>query len=405
MEKTARSTWPFTVALLVHISASCAAAQSKPVNLEVAIDETVRAAMAETPFPGLVVGIIRDTTILLTKAYGLADVGSGQQMTVAHLFQIGSASKAMTSTLLAVTVERGLIAVSDQAVDYLPDSVAQAVSPGLNPITIEQLASHHSGLPSELSAESATGSSEFRTQTSSDLRRALQTTEVQSEPGTIWQYSNFGYATLGMVLGEVNRLSYEDALMELVLVPLGMDATVIGHSAEFPAGLASTYKFAEASGQVSPAPALDLGAMSAAGGVISSVTDLAKFVALHLEDEGRETGPRMARLGIRCGGLRIFHKARWTSANGKWQYGLGWGGTNLDLVGPVVFHDGGMPGHASYVGFAPGSHIGVVLLTNLGGDTPAPVRELGQKLLQSTSLVLQRTLDLSVDPDDIECGG
>lgn len=57
-------------------------------------------------------------------------------------------------------------------------------------------------------------------------------------------------------------------------------------------------------------------------------------------------------------------------------------------IGPVVFHGGGVPGQASYAGFAPRSKPGVILPTSLGGGTSA-VGELGQILLQDATQVPQ----------------
>ncbi|GAB3494027.1 serine hydrolase domain-containing protein [Nocardiopsis coralliicola] len=143
-------------------------------------------------------------------------------------FESGSVWKVFTAMVLADMVERGETRLDRRLGEVFPD--AGFASEETADITLEELATHRSGLPS------AAGASPARATLDSfllaDPYRALPPVEdalaeVQPAGRGEWAYSNFGFAALGAALAAESGTPYPDLLRERLLDPLGMDATVI----------------------------------------------------------------------------------------------------------------------------------------------------------------------------------
>lgn len=151
-------------------------------------------------------------------------------------FRIGSTTKQFTAAIILDLVEEGALELQDTVAEHVPDYPG----PEGERITIHQLLTHTSGLPSY------TGFPEFQ-----DLVRdpfepdsfvaVFAGRELDFEPGSAWSYSNSGYFLLGVVIEHVTGRPYDEVLRERILEPLGLDDTDYDHHGEVTERMATGY--------------------------------------------------------------------------------------------------------------------------------------------------------------------
>lgn len=137
-------------------------------------------------------------------------------------FELGSITKPLTGLLLAAAIERGEVGLDDPVGEHLELGASDVAS-----VTLEQLATHRSGLP-ELPSE-VTDADPFPDE---EGVLVAQATTVEIPPETTFAYSNVGVALLGQALAVAAGGEYAELLVERVLRPAGMDHAVIVETAE-----------------------------------------------------------------------------------------------------------------------------------------------------------------------------
>ena len=265
------------------------------------------------------------------------------------VFQIGSVTKAVTGLLLADMAERGQVLLSDPASKYL-----QGAPPGR--VTLLDLATHTSGLP-----RLPPGLLRYALLRPGDpyawypagafvraARRSLATAAGQQP----YLYSNYGFGLLGYLLGQAEGAPYPKLAEQRVCGPLGMSATrfnatpVQGYSRGRPVG------------------PWHLGILSAAGGLHSTATDLARLLTACLAPE--TTGLAQA--------IRTALTPRVTPSPGG-EIGLAWHHALRDGQ-RVIWHNGMTGGFSAMVALCPARRTGVAVLANDGGVPPSPLDAL-----------------------------
>lgn len=263
-------------------------------------------------------------------------------------FQIGSITKAFTNLLLAELVARGEVAYSTTIGDVLGDEMTFA-NPAVADITLEQLATHRSGLPRlPGNLVPADPLDPYAGYDEVMLLQAVSNARARQKLGDHYAYSNFGVGLLGYLLGIVHGSDYPTALSTLVLEPLGLAQTGFESLAKQAAGFRA--------GSVVPAWSMD-DALTAAGGLWGSASDFGRLadsllgrrnvdLALSM-DQGLE---QVADSDIGYGLTRVWHVAY---ADGE----------------PVYWHNGGTGGYWSFFGFRPDTGEAIAILVS-GDDEP-----------------------------------
>jgi len=139
-------------------------------------------------------------------------------------FEIGSVTKTMTATLVALLEADGTLGL-----DY---EIGLWLSAGANGgITVRQLATHTSGLPRlapNLDLRTVDRTNPWAGFSFEHAEEGLRQTVVA--PASPWLYSNFGYQLLGLVLERASRCSYQQLITDRLLVPLAMSCSGVGDS-------------------------------------------------------------------------------------------------------------------------------------------------------------------------------
>lgn len=169
--------------------------------------------------------IVENGKTILDKSYGFADFGSKRELNPNSVFELASVSKQFTAMGILLSRKRNNLKLSDPITKFLPEL---SIYPN---ITIDQLVHHTSGLPDYMGLfeEHWDKTKIAVNQDIVDLLVEHQP-EMEFEPGEQWEYSNTGYALLGLIIEKANGVSYGEFLKENIFEPLEMKNTRVYRS-------------------------------------------------------------------------------------------------------------------------------------------------------------------------------
>ena len=185
------------------------------------------------------------------EAVGFADLGARRSMTPDTLFRIASMTKPITAMAVLMLQEDGKLNVEDPVEKYLPEFTGQrlvtskeggaiVLGKPKRPITLRDLLTHTSGLPSGYPAGLGDVYGQ-RNRTLAETTLAISQQPLDFEPGSRWSYCNAGIDTLGRVVEVVSGVSYEGFLQARLFGPLGLTDTTFAPTAAQQKRLALTY--------------------------------------------------------------------------------------------------------------------------------------------------------------------
>jgi len=326
-------------------------------------------ALMEYSVPGMAVGIVKADKILLSKGFGLREIGGRDRVDSDTLFKIASNSKAFTTAALAVLVDDGLVSWDGLVIDYIPEFRMHDpwVTAGF---TVTDLLTHRSGLPGFIGDMLLWP--EPNLFTTADVIHALRYFEPVSGFRSKYAYDNLLYIVAGEVIQRVSGKSWGEFVESRVMRPAGMDRCFADKIPESDmTNLATPHGIIE--GQLSiiersripQQPPIS----AAAGGVVCSLDDMLTWVRTQLKQGTTPTGLELfsveqSRELWKPRTLRNVSE-RDLELNGTHfkAYGLGW--RLADVHGfKEVSHTGTLAGMKSYVVLIPELELGVVLLSN-----------------------------------------
>ncbi|MBS1829454.1 MAG: beta-lactamase family protein [Acidobacteria bacterium] len=186
---------------------------------------------------GVVTLVSRHGVTAALDAHGWADVAGKKQMKPDSIFQIMSMTKPVCGTAIMMLVEEGKLALTDPVEKHLPEFRGQmmvayrdkdtvTLKKPSRPITVRDLMTHTSGIAGAPQA----GIGELYQKMHLTLAEAVHfysQLPLNFEPGTEWQYSNTGIATLGRLVEVASGMPFEKFLETRLFQPLGMKDSFI----------------------------------------------------------------------------------------------------------------------------------------------------------------------------------
>ena len=329
----------FTTILLVALVLA-AAPLAAQTNSSAKIDRYVQAEMRRQKIPGLSLAVVRNGRITILKSYGLANVEHRVPVKPETVFQSGSIGKQFTAAAIMLLVQDGKISLEDKITKFFRD-----VPTSWNKVTVRHLLNHTSGLgdfPPEIDLR--------REYTEDEYFASFKKSPLAFEPGTNWDYSNAGYATLGFLIRKVTGKFYGDFLQERIFRPLSMTTRVISEADIVP-NRAAGYRLVngELKNQEWVSPSTNT---TADGSLYFTILDLAKWDAALYRDKPL----KQATLA------EIW--APTTLSDGKRKpYGFGW---HTDTIHNrrVVHHGGAWQGFKSSIIRFPDDRLTIIFLAN-----------------------------------------
>lgn len=331
--------------------------QAAPDPVERA-DAIVRRAMAEQHIPALQIAVVKDGRIVMSRAYGVADLARQTPVTPATVFPINSITKAFTGVAALREVEAGRLDLARPIDAYVPD-----LPESWRGITVRRLLSHTSGLP-DFKDDDGDGSAAWS---------ATLAKPIRFPPGQRFDYNQTNYALVQMAINGLRGRPRDATLAGEQFTLAGMNHSGFGDTRDAAPDRVVSYGYRQATPDQPMVRTEIFSALHrAAAGMNSTADDMAKWL-IALQD-GRLLSP-------------AGRQAMWTPVtytDGKvGQWGIGW----LVLDRPAHRAVAMTGGSRSAMYLYPDDKVGVVILTNLAGSTPEDlVDEIAQGFIPGMTL-------------------
>lgn len=314
-----------------------------------------------TEMPGIAVAVAQGGKLVLDRAFGVANLATGEALTPAHRFRVASHSKTFTAVGILRLLEAGKLRLDDTAGQHVA-----GLHPEVGAATIAQLLSHTAGIVRD---GDDTGQWQDRRPflNEAELRAALAKPPV-IPANTRMKYSNHAFGLAGLVIAAVTGEAYNDWIAREVVKKAGLENTApdapVGPKVKTSRGHSS--KWAVGERLVIPADNCTH-ALASATGFLSTAGDLARFYAT--------LDPAAPKSLLSAASRREMTRKHWAIPDtaGDRAYGLGTihsrvGGADdgWDMVG----HSGGFPGVKTQTATIPSQKLTVSVLTNAADDNP-----------------------------------
>lgn len=327
-----------------------------------AIDELAATYVRSGKIPGLAVGVMYKSEILLAKGYGLANVEQNTPVTPATVFRINSMTKQFTAAGILLLAERGLLRTDSHLSEFVPEF------PRATEITIQQLLTHTAGL-STYDAKPDVRVFTLQRHSIAEMVQWILQDPFLADPGTKWEYSNSGYLLLARVIEKISGQTYAVFMQRNIFDKLQLTQTAIDDEQAIVLHRAAGYMPVEGKpGELRNAPIPAAGSGGGGASAHSTVSDMlhwhqALFHGQLLKPPSFAEMTRPARLsnGDVVVTTRIVQGA---------QYGYGL--VIADFKGhPRIGHTGTGAGFHSMIMTYPADQYTIVVLSNINGR-PTP---------------------------------
>ena len=317
------------------------AAARKNIETEVAADR----------FAGAVL-IVKNGKPVFSAAYGLADRGHKTPNTLKTRFRIGSMNKMFTAVSILQLAQARKLELTDTVGKYLTDYPNKDVA---SKVTIHQLLTHTGGTGDIFGPEFEAHRRELRTL--QDYVNLYGNRAPKFEPGSRWEYSNYGFILLGAIIEKVSGQSYYDYVREHVYEPAGMTSTGSEPEDKTVSDRSIGYTKMDAAAWAPNTETLPYRGSSAGGGY-STVEDLVRFA------EALQSHKLLDAL---------YTEMLTTGKPGTPDRSYAYGFEDRMVNGSRCFgHGGGAPGMNGDLRICPGPGYVIAVLANL--DPPAASR-------------------------------
>lgn len=362
--RTSRSCSLGVASLLVAVFAANVQADWPPYRARLV--ETVESMMKENAIPGAVV-LMRQGDHQWLQAFGVADLKTKQPMQTDMAFRIGSNTKTMTGAIILQLVDEGKLKLDDKVSKFFQDV------PQGDEITIADLLSMRSGIPTYSELKSFNHIMDTEPQRVFKPEELIQYGVEQKplfKPGAEFYYSNTNTVMLGVIIERLTGMPLEKAMQQRIYDPLKLAHTrfparddsslpqphprgYLFGSNEFPQ-LSPADQQAALAGKLLPNDHTNDNPSWgwAAGAGISTAQDLATYVEAL-------AGGKLTSAELHQKQLASLRPNKPDDPQSAY-YGLG-----IAKLGPMLGHDGSLPGFQSFMGHDPQTGVTLIVLTNL----------------------------------------
>ena len=350
----------YSLLLVTCLSFFLASPAQTPSFLSDSLDSYIERGMKQWQIPGLAISIVKDGKVILSKGYGVKELGKEDKVDENTLFIIASNSKLFTGTAIANLDYEKKLSLNDRITQYIPwfrlyDSTSTKLA------TVRDMLCHRIGLKTFQGDFTFWDSNLPKDSIIWKMRYLKPPGEFRQDYG----YCNSAFLVAGQVLEKVTGQTWETYVQSTILTPLGMTNTYMNT-----AGLAQRSNVAapynNLYSSITKIPFDNVDNLGPATSMVSNVKDLSKWLLLQL-DSGRYEGKQILPWQVlqKTRDANILTGSRKSSAFPTHfrAYGLGVYMTDY-AARQVYWHTGGAFGHVTNVCFVPEEKLGITILTN-----------------------------------------
>jgi CubicO group peptidase (beta-lactamase class C family) len=321
-----------------------------------ALCEHVQETMESKGVPGVAVGVLH-TGETFIAGFGVTNVDHPLDVTENTLFQIGSITKTFTCTAVMRLVEMNELDLDATVRTYIPEfRVAdEDASAG---VTVRHLLTHMEGWAGDFFHDTGAGDDALARYVA-DMGDLEQIAPL----GAVWSYNNSGFSVAGRLIEVVTDKSYEEALKEVVLGPLGLERCFFGADDVITHRFAVGHRGEGGSAAVArpwPLPRY----AHAMGGIVCPVGELLRYARFHMGDGRAEDGAEV----LKPASLAAMQSPQAKIWGDEECIGLSWFVREIDGT-RTVSHGGGTVGQSTLLVMVPERQFALAVFTNAdGGD-------------------------------------
>ncbi|HEY8388179.1 MAG TPA: serine hydrolase [Parasegetibacter sp.] len=341
-------------------------------NIPPGLDSFVNKTLQVFNVPGASVAIVHEGNVLLTRGYGIKELGHADPVDEHTLFCIASNTKAFTAAAIIMLTQEGKLELDKPVINYLPwfrlsNNYVTAE------ITVRDLLVHRSGM--------GTGTGDLlqfppTTYNRKEIVQRMKYLPLEMSFRSGYAYSNGMFLVAAEVIEAVSGQTWEEFVKSRILEPLGMNESIPNIS-----GLMSKQNIARPhqmlNGKLTRTeifPTNQMGdAVNPAGGISSNAVDMAKWLLVQLDSGRINSTKRLYESGA--------VKDLWNPVTPVpvTQYPSYLAPAQMNFAGyapgfhvrdyrreKIVTHTGGLSGaYYSRVSLIPERKLGVAVLTNM----------------------------------------
>lgn len=332
-----------------------------PAQVDAAVgklDELAGDIMRKSGMPGMAVAVVRDGKTVYAKGFGVRKLGEDGKVDADTVFQLASVSKPVGATVVAAEIGKGVVKWEDPIVKYLPwfalsDKAVSRV------VTIGDLYAHRSGLP-----DHAGDDLEFLDYARQDILKRFRFLPLAPFRAS-YAYTNFGLTAAAEAVAAAAKLDWATLSDRALYLPLGMNRTS-SRFEDFSNRDNHAVNHARVDGGYRAIYQRDPDEQSPAGGVSSSVNDMAKWMAMVLangQHDGKTVVDKAALVLAMSPQVIPAPPAELAERTGAYGYGINVGASPAGRV--TLSHSGGfLLGAGTCVTMIPSLDLGIVVLSN-----------------------------------------
>ena len=351
------------------------------------LDSLFTALQTKDAFNGNVL-IAEKGKVILEKSYGIANEATKAKLNLQTKFELASVSKQFTAMGIVLLVKKGKLRYDDKISKYFPELAFYG------DITVRNLLHHTGGLPDYMNLfEEKWDKSKIATNKDIVQLFAKYKPAAEFKSGEKYEYSNTGYALLGLIIEKVSKNSYGAFLEDNIFRPLKMKNTFVYRS-RFQPKKVDNY----ATGYV----------LDSIGEKINTDSFGKEFYTYYLDGI---VGDGMVNSTV--GDLLLWDRALYTDQlvddqdktlifgtsktmdgeeNG---YGFGWAVADTKKYGKIVNHSGGWAGYSTFIERQLTNDKTIILLQNNSlPNTIIPAAEV-RKILYNEPIIVAKTIKLT----------
>lgn len=348
--------------MLPLLSLFIGSAMAAPTDLESSL-EKIR---LESNLPSLSAALLQDGAIKDIASVGARKLGDETKVTTNDKFHLGSCTKSMTATLLAIYVEEGKLKWDATLAELFPQL---DIHEDYKNVTLEMLLTHRSGMYNGIPFYDEVAE-EYRQSQTATQDRAITAKHILKRapkitPNTVDEYNNTAYVIAAHALELITKKSWEEMTQEKIFNPLQMSScgygAVSSPEEKTPSAPWGHYKDNSKNGEIIPFQKDNPEMWGPAGRVHCSLKDWSKYLQIHLDGyHGKDSIIKAAS----------FKKLQGVSTHSQMDYTTGgwfrvkreWG------KGDVFTHTGTNLVNYAWVWLAPERNAAIMVTTNMGGD-------------------------------------
>jgi CubicO group peptidase (beta-lactamase class C family) len=269
----------FAIIVLIAVSGLASAQQKQPMSLQ-QLKDSVQAIVTAEHIPGMMLGLVKNDSVLFAGGFGYADVKAKRPVTAATLFRMGSITKMFVALAVLKLAKQGKLQLNDELKKIAPEISFTNPWETQHPVRIVQLLEHTAGFDDmKLNRMCSQDQQSF---TSRQLVEFQQHSLVcRWPPGERHAYSNPGYVILGYLIEKLSGSSYDQYITDSILQPLGMHHSNFNLRSALPQ--TETRQYVVHNGSIIETPVVNI-LMPPAGALWSCSNDMVQWLRIFLNN-------------------------------------------------------------------------------------------------------------------------